>query len=103
MYRRHLETHSPSDSLPSSFLLPPSSFHHAHHGKNNNNCDTFRGRQTQFFFQVAEIQELSSRLEVQNNHLSSQLQTCERTRGEAAAETAKQLEQKQKAHDDQVE
>ncbi|XP_070817245.1 plasmalemma vesicle associated protein b [Chaetodon trifascialis] len=52
---------------------------------------------------VAEIQALSSRLEVQNTHLNSDLQQCERTRSEAAAEAAKQLQLKQKTHDDQVE
>ncbi|XP_076582408.1 plasmalemma vesicle associated protein b isoform X2 [Chaetodon auriga] len=52
---------------------------------------------------VAEIQALSSRLEVQNTHLNSDLQQCERTGGEAAAEAAKQLQLKQKTHDDQVE
>lgn len=55
-----------------------------------------------FFFQVAEIQSLSSRLEVQNIHVTSDLQQCERTRTEAAAEAAQQLQLKQKTHDDQV-
>ncbi|XP_073332525.1 plasmalemma vesicle associated protein b [Pagrus major] len=52
---------------------------------------------------VAEIQALSSRLEVQSVHLNSDLQQCQRTRSEVAAEAAKQLELKQKTHDDQVE
>lgn len=52
---------------------------------------------------VAEIQALSSRLEVQNSHLNSDLQQCESTRSEAAAEAAKQLQLKQKTHDDQME
>lgn len=52
---------------------------------------------------VAEIQALSSRMEVQNAHLASDLQQCERTRKETAAEAARQLELKQKTHDDQVE
>ncbi|XP_059197523.1 plasmalemma vesicle associated protein b [Centropristis striata] len=52
---------------------------------------------------VAEIQAKSSRLEVQNSHMTSELQQCERTRGEQVAEAAKQLQLKQKTHDDQVE
>lgn len=52
---------------------------------------------------VAEIQVLSSRLEVQNSHLNSDMQQCERNRKEAAAEAAKQLELKQRTHDNQVE
>ncbi len=55
-----------------------------------------------FFFQVAEIQALSSRMEVQNTHLNSDLQQCERSRSEAAAETARQLELKQTTHDKKV-
>uniref|UniRef100_A0A3Q4AWE0 Uncharacterized protein n=1 Tax=Mola mola TaxID=94237 RepID=A0A3Q4AWE0_MOLML len=51
---------------------------------------------------VAYIQAQSSRLEVQNTHLNSDLQQCERTRSEAAAEAAKQLQLNQKTHDDQV-
>lgn len=54
------------------------------------------------FFQVAEIQALSSRLEVQNIHLTSDVQQCERSRSEAIAEAAAQLQLKQKTHDDQV-
>ncbi|XP_042371541.1 plasmalemma vesicle associated protein b [Plectropomus leopardus] len=52
---------------------------------------------------VAEIQAKSSRLEVQNSQLTSEAQECERNRGEMIAETAKQLQLKQKTHDDQVE
>ncbi|AWP10718.1 putative plasmalemma vesicle-associated protein [Scophthalmus maximus] len=52
---------------------------------------------------VAEIQALSSRLEVQNIHLTSDVQQCERSRSEAIAEAAAQLQLKQKTHDDQVE
>lgn len=52
---------------------------------------------------VAEIQALSSRLEVQNAHLTSDMQQCEHSRSETSAEAAKQLELKQKAHDDKVE
>ncbi|XP_034063919.1 plasmalemma vesicle associated protein b [Gymnodraco acuticeps] len=52
---------------------------------------------------VAEIQAFSSRLEVQNSHASSELKQCENTRKEAAAESANQLQLKQKTHDNQVE
>lgn len=52
---------------------------------------------------VAEIQALSSRLEVQNSHLNTDLQQCERKRSEAAAQAANQLQLQQKTHDDQVE
>ncbi|KAM9357586.1 plasmalemma vesicle associated protein b [Symphorus nematophorus] len=52
---------------------------------------------------VAEIQALSSRMEVQNTHLNSDLRQCERSRSEAATQAATQLELKQKTHDDQVE
>ncbi|XP_074490894.1 plasmalemma vesicle associated protein b [Sebastes fasciatus] len=52
---------------------------------------------------VAEIQAKSSRLEVQNSHLTSDRQQCERVRGETVAEAAMQLQLKQKTHDDQVE
>lgn len=51
---------------------------------------------------MAEIQALSSRLEVQNAHLTSDMQQCEHSRSETSAEAAKQLELKQKAHDDKV-
>lgn len=57
---------------------------------------------SRFFVQVAEIQELSSRLEVQNSHFNSDLQQCERTRKEASAEATKQLQLLQKTHDNQV-
>ncbi|XP_074524726.1 plasmalemma vesicle associated protein b [Halichoeres trimaculatus] len=52
---------------------------------------------------VAEIQALSSRLEVKTSHLSADLQKCERTRSEMEVESSKLLELKQKAHDDKVE
>ncbi|XP_056234814.1 plasmalemma vesicle associated protein b [Seriola aureovittata] len=52
---------------------------------------------------VAEIQAMSSRLEVQNSHLMSDLQQCEKNRSETVAEAARQLQLKQKTHDDQVE
>lgn len=52
---------------------------------------------------VAEIQALSSRMEVKTLHLGADLQQCERRRSEMEAETNKQLELKQKSHDDKVE
>ncbi|CAB1454864.1 unnamed protein product [Pleuronectes platessa] len=52
---------------------------------------------------VSEIQALSSRLEVQTIHLSSDLQQCETNRSRTIAEAAKELQLKQKTHDDQVE
>lgn len=52
---------------------------------------------------VAEIQAQSSHLEVLNTHLNSEAKQCERSRSEAAALAARQLELKQKSHDDQVE
>ncbi|XP_078114753.1 plasmalemma vesicle associated protein b [Sander vitreus] len=52
---------------------------------------------------VAEIQSKSSRLEVQNSQLTSDLQQCERKHSETVAEAAKQLQLKQKTHDDQME
>lgn len=51
---------------------------------------------------MADIQAQSSRLEVQKALLDSDLQKCERTSKEAAAEAAMQLQHKQKNHDDQV-
>nr|XP_061790963.1 plasmalemma vesicle associated protein b [Nerophis lumbriciformis] len=52
---------------------------------------------------VAQIQALSSRLEVQNSHLSADLQRCEHNRSETIAETGRQLQLKQKAHDEKME
>lgn len=52
---------------------------------------------------VAEIQALSSRMEVHNTHLTSEMQQCERKRSQAVVDAARQLELKQKTHDDQVE
>ncbi|XP_034555960.1 plasmalemma vesicle associated protein b [Notolabrus celidotus] len=52
---------------------------------------------------VADIQALSSRLEVKTSHLTSDLQMCERRRSEIEVETSKQLLQKQKTHDDTME
>ncbi|XP_062250636.1 plasmalemma vesicle associated protein b [Platichthys flesus] len=52
---------------------------------------------------VSEIQALSSRLEVQTVHLSSDLQQCETNRSRTIAEAARELQLKQKTHDDQVE
>ncbi|XP_060890119.1 plasmalemma vesicle associated protein b [Labrus mixtus] len=48
---------------------------------------------------VAEIQALSSRLEVQSSHLSSDLKKCEQNREEMEADKSK----KQQMHDNQVE
>ncbi|KAJ0065746.1 hypothetical protein NL108_017795, partial [Boleophthalmus pectinirostris] len=50
---------------------------------------------------VAEIQAMSSRMEVMNSNLDSDLKKCERTRTENAAEATRQLELKQKTHDNQ--
>uniref|UniRef100_A0A8C6UYR9 Plasmalemma vesicle associated protein b n=1 Tax=Neogobius melanostomus TaxID=47308 RepID=A0A8C6UYR9_9GOBI len=52
---------------------------------------------------VAAIQESSSRMEVLNTNLNSDLKKCERTRTEDAAEATKQLELKQKNHDEKME
>lgn len=52
---------------------------------------------------VAEIQALSSRLEVQSSHLSSDLKKCEQNRKDMEAENSRQLQLKQQTHDDQVE
>lgn len=51
---------------------------------------------------MAEIQAESSRLEVTNTHLTSDLALCEKVGKEAAADAAKQLQQKQTIHDNQV-
>uniref|UniRef100_A0A7N9AUQ3 Plasmalemma vesicle associated protein b n=1 Tax=Mastacembelus armatus TaxID=205130 RepID=A0A7N9AUQ3_9TELE len=51
---------------------------------------------------VSEIQATSSRLEVRNSHLTSDLQQCERNRTETAVEVTRQQQLKQKIHDDQV-
>ncbi|XP_008282984.1 plasmalemma vesicle associated protein b [Stegastes partitus] len=52
---------------------------------------------------VAEIQALSSRLEVQNSHVTANLKQCEQDLSETIAKNAKLLELKQKTHDDQME
>uniref|UniRef100_A0A1A8CWP7 Vessel-specific 1 n=1 Tax=Nothobranchius kadleci TaxID=1051664 RepID=A0A1A8CWP7_NOTKA len=52
---------------------------------------------------VAEIQAQSSKMEVQIKYLNSSLQRCEQKHSELIARAAKDLELKQKAHDDQVE
>lgn len=52
---------------------------------------------------VAQIQAFSSRMEVLNTNLNSDLKNCERTKTENSAEANKQLELKQKNHDDQME
>ncbi|KAM9761589.1 plasmalemma vesicle associated protein b isoform 1-T2 [Menidia menidia] len=53
--------------------------------------------------QVAEIQSLSSRLEVLNTRLTSELQQCERNHNEMVTKTTNDLKLKQKNHDDQME
>ncbi|XP_051929894.1 plasmalemma vesicle associated protein b isoform X1 [Hippocampus zosterae] len=52
---------------------------------------------------VAQIQVTSSRLEVQNSHFSADLQRCEQNRNETLAETSRQLQLKQKTHDEKME
>lgn len=52
---------------------------------------------------VAAIQAFSSRMEVQNTNLNSDLKKCERTQTENAAEASKQMELKQKNHDIKME
>lgn len=52
---------------------------------------------------VAQIQAFSSRMEVLNTNLNSDLKKCERTKTENAEEANKQLELKQKNHDNQME
>ncbi|KAM9848514.1 plasmalemma vesicle associated protein b [Aulostomus maculatus] len=52
---------------------------------------------------VAEIQAQSSRLEVQNSHLTSDLQQCEHKHSETVAEAARKLQLKQKSHDEKME
>ncbi|XP_077463056.1 plasmalemma vesicle associated protein b [Stigmatopora argus] len=52
---------------------------------------------------VAQIQALSSRLEVQNSHLSADVQRCEHNRSETIAEAGRQLLFKQNAHDEKME
>ncbi|KAK2835295.1 hypothetical protein Q5P01_015779 [Channa striata] len=52
---------------------------------------------------VAEIQALSSRLEVQNKYLASDFQQCERSRNETIVSNAAKLQQQQEAHDARME
>ncbi|XP_053178718.1 plasmalemma vesicle associated protein b [Scomber japonicus] len=52
---------------------------------------------------VAEIQGLSSRLVVQNSHMSIALQNCESSATKTLRENTEQLQLKQKNHDDQME
>lgn len=52
---------------------------------------------------VSEIQGNSSRLEVENRHLLSNFQECQRRRSEYADQTAKQFDLMQRTHDDKVE
>ncbi|XP_061540388.1 plasmalemma vesicle associated protein b isoform X2 [Phycodurus eques] len=51
---------------------------------------------------VAQIQGMSSRLEVQNSHLSADLQRCEHNRSDILAEVSKQLQLKEKNHDEEM-
>uniref|UniRef100_A0A3Q0S227 Plasmalemma vesicle associated protein b n=1 Tax=Amphilophus citrinellus TaxID=61819 RepID=A0A3Q0S227_AMPCI len=51
---------------------------------------------------VSEIQGNSSRLEVENRHLLSNFQECQRRRSEFADQTAKQFDLLQRSHDDKV-
>lgn len=51
---------------------------------------------------MAEIHAESSRLEVTNTHLTSDLAQCENAGKQSAADAAKQLQQKQTTHDNQV-
>ena len=53
-------------------------------------------------FQVAEIQLLSSKLEVQNSHLSSDLSLCKNDKNDMSTKGTKDLELRQKSHDEQV-
>lgn len=52
---------------------------------------------------VAEIQRLSSRLEVQNSHFASDLQQCKVSHSQTVADADRQLQLKQKTHDEQME
>lgn len=52
---------------------------------------------------VAAIQALSSRLEVEKSHLTSNLEECEKKRSESTADLSQQLQNKQKTHDEQME
>ncbi|XP_030583361.1 plasmalemma vesicle associated protein b [Archocentrus centrarchus] len=52
---------------------------------------------------VSEIQGNSSRLEVENRHLLSNFQECQRRRSEFAEKTAKEFDLLQRSHDDKVE
>ncbi|XP_061682024.1 plasmalemma vesicle associated protein b isoform X2 [Syngnathoides biaculeatus] len=51
---------------------------------------------------VAQIQGTASRLEVQNSHLSADLRWCERNRNDSLAEASKQLQLKEKTHDEEM-
>lgn len=52
---------------------------------------------------VAEIQAMSSRLEVENLHATANLKQCEQDLRETIAKNTKQIELNQKTHDDKVE
>ncbi|XP_016886741.1 plasmalemma vesicle associated protein b [Cynoglossus semilaevis] len=52
---------------------------------------------------ITQIQALSTRLEVQNSYTAADLKECERDRSEKMANSASQLQQMQRTHDDQME
>ncbi|XP_061831832.2 plasmalemma vesicle associated protein b [Nerophis lumbriciformis] len=52
---------------------------------------------------VAQIQAMSSRLEVQHTHLTSDLQQCEHNRSETLVESSRQLQAKQRTYDEKME
>lgn len=52
---------------------------------------------------VAQIQLMSSRLEVQNTYINSDLKKCEQTRKDNDAQARQELELKQQKHDNQLE
>ncbi|XP_034036021.1 plasmalemma vesicle associated protein b isoform X2 [Thalassophryne amazonica] len=52
---------------------------------------------------VADIQSLSSRLEVNNSHLTSDLEQCKNSHDQKMAEASRKLEQRQQTHDSQME
>ena len=52
--------------------------------------------------QVAKIQALSSKLEVQSSHLTADLQTCEQSRAGMAVESGRLIQAAQQTHDTRV-
>ncbi|XP_030640194.1 plasmalemma vesicle associated protein b, partial [Chanos chanos] len=53
--------------------------------------------------QVVNIQSISSRLEVQNTRLTTELQECNKSRSLLATETARLQQETQQSHDNQIE